>query len=192
MVIPKLRGAYAILVVSEDEPDTIIAFKAGPPLILGLADNEIFLASDVQAFVEHTNKVVYLNDFDIVKVKGSEYEITDLSGKAVRLPVEQVDIRVATSDKKGFKHYMLKEMFEQPRAVANAINPYLDVDTKKVNFSNIGLDEAASDSAALEKLHKAERIYIIACGTSYYAGLYAKYLIEPLVKIPVDVDVARE
>ncbi len=191
-VIPKLRGAYAILVVSEDEPDTIVAFKAGPPLILGLAEGEVFLASDVQAFVEHTNRVVYLNDFDIVKVKGSEYEISNLQGKVIKLPVEQVDIRVTTSDKKGFKHYMLKEMFEQPRAVANALNPYLNVETKEVDFSKIGLDGGDTNQEALEKLHQAERIYIVACGTSYYAGLYAKYLIEPLVKIPVDVDVASE
>lgn len=191
-VIPQLRGAYAILVVSEKEPDTIIAFKAGPPLILGQGDGEIFLASDVQAFVEQTNQVVYLDDFEIVKVKGAHFEVFDLMGKPVKKKLERVDISVAISDKKGFKHYMLKEMFEQPRAVANALNPYLNLEDKSINFQFLGLDGAETPSSALEALQSAERIYIVACGTSYYAGLYAKYLIEQLAKVPVDVDVASE
>ncbi len=191
-VIPKLRGAYAILVVSENEPDTILAFKAGPPLILGQGDGEVFLASDVQAFVEQTNRVVYLDDFEIVKVKGPTFTFYDQFGVEISKPVEVVDISVATSDKKGFKHYMLKEMFEQPRAVANALNPYIDVETKSIDVSRLGLDGAATEIEALKALQGAERIYIVACGTSYYAGLYAKYLIEQLVRIPVDVDVASE
>ena len=191
-VIPKLKGAYAILVVSEAEPDTIVAFKAGPPLILGRGKDEVFLASDVQAFIEHTNEVVYLNDFEIVKVKGSQYQIFTQAGERIENPIETVDISVAKSDKKGFKHYMLKEMFEQPRAVANALNPYINVEKKRVVFSNLGIDEGITNEDALKKLTSAERIYIIACGTSYYAGLYAKYLIEQMAKIPVDVDVASE
>ncbi len=191
-VIPKLRGAYAILVVSEAEPDTIVAFKAGPPLILGRGDDEIFLASDVQAFVEETNKVVYLDDHEIVKVKATDYQIFDLQGRKVEKTFEPVDVSVATSDKKGFKHYMLKEMFEQPRAVANALNPYLNVETKSIEFDNLGLDGQPTPEAHLESMLNADRIYIIACGTSYYAGLYAKYLIEQMAKIPVDVDVASE
>jgi glucosamine--fructose-6-phosphate aminotransferase (isomerizing) len=191
-VIPQLRGAYAILVVSEKEPDTIVAFKAGPPLILGQGDGEVFLASDVQAFIEHTNKVVYLNDFEIVKVDKDQFQVFDQQGKPLQKKVQHVDISVATSDKKGFKHYMLKEMFEQPRAVANALNPYLNLETKEIDFSKLGLDGALSPQASMEALLKAERIYIVACGTSYYAGLYAKYLIEQMARIPVDVDVASE
>jgi glucosamine--fructose-6-phosphate aminotransferase (isomerizing) len=191
-VIPQLRGAYAILVVSEKEPDTIVAFKAGPPLILGQGDGEVFLASDVQAFIEHTNKVVYLNDFEIVKVYKDQFQVFDQQGKPLQKKVQHVDISVATSDKKGFKHYMLKEMFEQPRAVANALNPYLNLETKEIDFSKLGLDGALSPQASMEALLKAERIYIVACGTSYYAGLYAKYLIEQMARIPVDVDVASE
>lgn len=191
-VIPRLRGAYAILVVSEAEPDSIVAFKAGPPLILGKGVDEIFLASDVQAFIQHTNQVVYLNDFEIVLVKGKEYQIFDQKGEKVEHPVEVVDISVATSDKKGFKHYMLKEMFEQPRAVASALNPYIDVESKRVVFDRLGLDGGATNDLALQRLLKAERIYIVACGTSYYAGLYAKYIIEQVAKIPVDVDFASE
>jgi glucosamine--fructose-6-phosphate aminotransferase (isomerizing) len=191
-VIPQLRGAYAILVVSENEPDTIVAFKAGPPLILGKGKDEVFLASDVQAFIEETNEVVYLDDFEIVKVKGPSFEVFDLKGRPLKKKIEKVDISVATSDKKGFKHYMLKEMFEQPRAVANALNPYLNVENKTIDFSNLGMDGTATPEGTLDELWQAERIYIVACGTSYYAGLYAKYLIEQMAKIPVDVDVASE
>ena len=191
-VIPKLRGAYAILAVSEKEPDSIVAFKEGPPLILGVGNNELFFASDVQAFIEHTNKVVYINDSEIVQMKGETFKLFDIEGVEKKAKVETVDVAIATSDKKGFKHYMLKEMFEQPRAVANALNPYIDLETKKVNFSQLGLDGDVTNSEYLEKLRSAERIYIVACGTSYYAGLYAKYLIEQLAKVPVDVDVASE
>lgn len=190
--IPKLRGAYAILVVDENEPDTILAFKAGPPLILGIGDKETFLASDVQAFIEHTNKVVYLDDFEIVKIKGTQYSVFDVEGQEVTKPIETVDITVANSDKKGFNHYMLKEMFEQPRSVANALSPYVDIDNKTVRFDNLGLDSGPSNDEKLKALVGAKRIYIIACGTSYYAGLYAKYLIEHQARIPVDVDVASE
>ncbi len=191
-VIPKLRGAYAILVVSETEPDTIIAFKAGPPLILGKGRDEVFLASDVQAFIEETNEVVYLDDFEIVKVKGASFQIFDLQGNEIEKKVEKVDVSIATSDKKGFKHYMLKEMFEQPRAVANALNPYIDVENKSVVFERLGLDGQETPENHLQAMLSADRIYIVACGTSYYAGLYAKYLIEQLARIPVDVDVASE
>lgn len=191
-VIPKIKGAYAVLVVSESEPDTIIAFKAGPPLILGIGDSELFLASDVQAFIEHTNRVVYLNDNEIVKMTGNKFTILDLKGKAVSAKEELVDVKIAKSDKKGFKHFMLKEMFEQPRAVANALEPYIDVGSRTLNLSKLGLDGGASDVKAFGILKDAKRIYIVACGTSYYAGLYAKYLIEQISRIPVDVDVASE
>ena len=191
-IIPKIRGAYAILAVSEAEPETIVAFKAGPPLLLGIGSDEIYFASDVQAFVEYTNKVVYLNDFEIVKAVKHDYEILNLEGQKLDLPVETIDVAVANSDKKGFKHYMLKEMFEQPRAVANALEPYLNLDTKTIDFSKLGMERTDTDPQALEKFKQAKRIYIVACGTSYYAGLYAKYLFEQCAQVPVEVDVASE
>ncbi len=191
-VIPQIRGAYAILVVSENEPETIVAFKAGPPLILGCDEKEIFLASDVQAFIEHTNKVIYLGDDEIVTLFKSDFSIIDKEGNPVQREIESVDVTIATSDKKGFKHYMLKEMFEQPRAVASALEPYLDLANKRVDFSRLGLDSSATPEEALEKIKNASRIYIVACGTSYYAGLYSKYLFEQMARIPVEVDVASE
>ena len=192
-VIPRLRGAYAILVVSEKEPETLVAFKAGPPLILGPGEGEIFLASDVQAFIEHTNQVIYLDDFEILKVKGSEFKIFNLQNQAVQKPVKKLDISVAVSNKKGFKHHMLKEVFEQPRAVATALAPHIDLSHKALDFSNLGLGDGEPPSAkALEALYHSQRVDIVACGTSYYAGLYAKYLLEQVAKIQVSVDVASE
>lgn len=191
-VIPQIRGAYAILAVSENEPDTIVAFKAGPPLILGCGEKEIYLASDVQAFIEHTNKVIYLGDDEIVTLCKSDFSILDKEGKSVQREIESVDVTIATSDKKGFKHYMLKEMFEQPRAVACALEPYLDLASKQIDFSRLGLDSSATSEEAFVKLKNASRIYIVACGTSYYAGLYSKYLFEQMARVPVEVDVASE
>ena len=191
-VIPQIRGAYAILVVSENEPDTIVAFKAGPPLILGYGDKEIFLASDVQAFIEHTNRVIYLGDDEVVTLYKNDFSILDKEGRPVQREIESVDVTIATSDKKGFKHYMLKEMFEQPRAVASALEPYLELGSRQVNFSRLGMDSTATSEEALEKFRNASRIYIVACGTSYYAGLYSKYLFEQMARVPVEVDVASE
>jgi glutamine---fructose-6-phosphate transaminase (isomerizing) len=191
-VIPQIRGAYAILVVSESEPDTIVAFKSGPPLILGCGDKEVFLASDIQAFIEYTNRVIYLVDDEVVTLKGDTFTILDQSGKPTQHDIETVDVSVATSDKKGFKHYMLKEIFEQPRAVASALEPYIHLGDRRVDFSRLGLDSSETNPQALQKLVEASRIYIVACGTSFYAGLYAKYLIEQMARVPVEVDVASE
>ena len=191
-VMPKVHGAYSILVVSETEPDTILAIKAGPPLILGLGEKEIFLASDIQAFVEYTNQVVYLNDFEIVKVKGNQFGIFNIYGEKVLWKKEQVNVSVASSDKKGFRHYMLKEIFEQPRAVASALQPYIDTGTKTVDQSRLGPGFSKTPPSALEELKTMARLYIVACGTSYYAGLYGKYIIESMAQIPVEVDIASE
>ncbi len=192
-LIPKIQGAYSILVVSETEPDTIIGIKAGPPLILGLGEKEIFLASDVQAFVEHTNQVVYLNDFEIVKVRGNQFGVFNIHGEAVPWKKEQVNVSVANSDKKGFRHYMLKEIFEQPRAVASALEPYIDLKTKTVDLSQWGPDFTKTPPPLiLEELKTTTRLYIVACGSSYYAGLYGKYIIESMARVPVEVDIASE
>ena len=191
-VIPQLRGAYAILVVSEEEPDTIVAFKSGPPLILGVGTDEIILASDVQAFIDHTDEVIYLDDYEVVKVQKDKYEVFSDSGKPLKKSVTKLDVRSENSEKKGYKHYMLKEIFEQPRAVANALQPYVNVQAKTLDFSRLGSQFSESDPELMKKLSGVDRIYMIACGTSYYAAMYGKYLIEGIAGIPVEVDIASE
>ena len=191
-IIPKIRGAFSILAVSESEPDSIVAVKAGPPLLLGLGKGEIFLASDIQAFVEHTNQVVYLNDFEVVKTKRTQWDLFNIQGEKIPWKKKTVNVSAFNSDKKGFPHYMLKEIFEQPRAVASALKPYIDHGTKTVDHSRLGPDSSETPQSVLEELKSLTRLYIVACGTSYYAGLYGKYIIESLAEIPVEVDIASE
>jgi len=190
--IPQLQGAFAILAVSEAEPDTIVAFKSGPPLLIGVGKGEILLASDVQALIDHTNQVVYLEDYEIVKVVGDTYQIYSTTGQKLEKEIHTLDVKAENSDKKGYKHYMLKEIFEQPRAVASALHPYIDVEKNVVNFENLGPNQTETSPEAMARLKEVERIYIVACGTSFYSGMYAEYLLEKLAKVPVEIDIASE
>jgi glucosamine--fructose-6-phosphate aminotransferase (isomerizing) len=202
-VLPELTGAYSILVVWEDQPDTMVAFKNGPPLIIGVGEKEAVIASDVQAILSHTKKVMYLEDFEVAKVQGNKVEIFSATGEPRKKEIHEIQWSAEQVEKAGFKHFMLKEIHEQPRAVANAIAPHIRLDSKTVQLKNVGfsvssLDELAKvDSekdalATAEKLKGIERIFIVACGTSNYAGMAGKYLLERIAKIPVECDIASE
>lgn len=184
LVLPRLTGAYAILAMWEKQPDVMVAFKNGPPLVIGLGDKEMIVASDVQAIISHTNKVVYLDDHEIALCKGSELQVFSASGQAIKKEVATITWSADQVEKAGFKHFMLKEIFEQPRAVANAIAPHIDLKTKTVRLSEVGISD--------EQLLKIQRIFIVACGTSYYAGMAGKYLIEEVSRVPVECDIASE
>lgn len=183
-VLPRLVGAYAILVVHEKQPDTMIAFKNGPPLILGVGEDAMYVASDVQAVVPYTRKVVYLDDNEVVAVEGKNYRVFSPSGDPLDKLVTEIDWTSEVANKGGFAHFMLKEIFEQPRAVAQAIQPHLNVDKATVELNAAGLDESV--------LKNIERVFIVACGTSYYAGLVGEYLLERLARVPVECDIASE
>ncbi len=202
-VLPSLTGAYSILVVWDGQPDIMVAFKNGPPLLVGLGDTETVVASDIQAIIAYTNRVIYLEDLEIARIRGTACEIFDAAGAPLKKPVSVVEWNAEQSEKAGFKHYMLKEIHEQPRAVANAMAPHIDLSSMSVKLSRVGfsagsydqlekLDVSADQKVTHEKLSKIERIFIIACGTSFYAGLTAKYVIESLAKVPVECDVASE
>ena len=202
-VLPKLTGAYSILVVWDGQPDTMIAFKNGPPLLVGLGTEETVVASDIQAIISYTNRVIYLDDLEIARVRGTACDIFSADGKPLKKTVSMVQWNAEQSDKAGFKHYMLKEIHEQPRAVANAMAPHIDLASSSVRLSRVGfttplfeslegLDEAADWAVTASKLRDIDRVFIIACGTSYYAGLVGKYLIETLAKVPVECDIASE
>ena len=184
-VLPRLTGAYAILAVSEAQPDTFVAFKNGPPLILGVGEDAMYVASDVQALVPYTRKVIYLNDGEVAEVRGKNYQVMTPKGELLKKPVVNVDWSAEAASKGGFSHFMLKEIFEQPRAVAAAIQPHVDLSSSTVNLSDVGFDWQ-------RVLAETERVFIIACGTSFYAGLVAEYMIERLAKVPVEVDIASE
>lgn len=201
-VLPRLIGAYSILVVWDQQPDTMVAFKNGPPLLVGLGAEETVVASDIQAIISYTNRVIYLDDLEIARIRGTACDIFSADGKPLKKEISMVQWNAEQSEKAGFKHYMLKEIHEQPRAVAAAMAPHIDLEAKAVRLSRVGfgaafdslekLDVDADWSLTREKLSGIERVFIIACGTSFYAGLVGKYLIESLAKIPVETDIASE
>lgn len=183
-VLPKLTGAYAIVAVNEAQPDTFVAFKNGPPLILGVSSDAMYVASDVQALVPYTRKVVYLEDGEVVEVKGKNYQILTKSGPVVK-PVVEINWTAEVASKGGFPHFMLKEIFEQPRAVAAAIQPHIDLSNFTVKLDGVGFDTK-------KVFGEIERIFIVACGSSYYTALVGEYMIERLARIPVECDIASE
>ncbi len=183
-ILPMLRGAYAIVAMWEKQSDVLVAFKNGPPLVIGLGKKEVIVASDVQAIISHTNKVVYIDDHEIAFVKGADLKVFTSAGQPINKEVQTITWSADQVEKSGFKHFMLKEIHEQPRAVANACAPHIDLGTKQVRLHEVGLSEA--------QLQNIERIFIIACGTSYYAGVAGKYLIEKIARVPVETDIASE
>lgn len=207
-VMPKLTGAYSILVVWDEQPDTMVAFKNGPPLLVGLGEEETVVASDIQAVIAYTNRVIYLDDFEVARIRGTACDIFSADGKPLKKDISLVTWNAEQSEKAGFKHYMLKEIHEQPRAVANAMAPHIDLGSMSVRLRGVGfgvtafeqleglnVEGASADTdwaLTREKLGAVERVFIIACGTSSYAGLVGKYLLESIAKIPVEVDIASE
>ncbi|MCC6137763.1 MAG: glutamine--fructose-6-phosphate transaminase (isomerizing) [Bdellovibrionaceae bacterium] len=193
-VVPKLEGAYAILVMSEDEPGRLIAFKHGPPLIIGVGKEECVIGSDVQALLNYTDKVVYLEDGEIACLEKNKYEIVDQKGMVLNKPVVTVHWTTQAAEKHGYKHFMLKEIYEQPLAVSSALKKYIDLTNYQVDFSSIfnSPSQKTKSNLAENDLKNIDRIFIIACGTSFYSAMYAEYLIEKMGKVPVEVDTASE
>ncbi|MFN8792206.1 MAG: glutamine--fructose-6-phosphate transaminase (isomerizing) [Bdellovibrionales bacterium] len=187
-VLPRLRGAFSIVVIWDQAPDEMVAFKDGPPLVVGLGDKQSFVASDVQALLTYTKKFIYLEDREIVRVKGDKVEVFTSRGTPLTKKVVEINWNPEMVEKAGYAHFMLKEIYEQPRAVAAALEPHVNAQAHEVQLQVEGLS-----SAELQGLLKStNRFAIVACGTSYYAALVAKYLIEQIAQIPVDVDIASE
>ena len=203
VVLKELRGAFSILVIWDQQPDRLVAFKDGPPLVIGLGQDQVFVVSDVQAALNYTKKFMYLEDREIALVKGGAVQVYSSGGVEIRKPVVELNWNADLVEKKGYSHFMLKEIYEQPQAVSSAIAPHLDPETQAVRLRNVGF--AGAPVQELENLDSKEdwqdtlatfngiaRVSIVACGTSFYAGLVAKYLIETLAQIPVEVDIASE
>jgi glutamine---fructose-6-phosphate transaminase (isomerizing) len=184
-VLPHLKGAFSIVVMAQDRPDELVAFKDGPPLILGIGHNEHFVVSDVAATLQYTNRYIYLDDREIVHLEGHNYRVMTQAGIELKKQIHTIEWSPEVVEKRGFSHFMLKEIYEQAQSVAQAINPHLSTDRQQI-FLNQNLTE-------LEKLLEGiERVIIVACGTSYYAGLSGQYLIEKFAKLNVQVEVASE
>jgi glutamine---fructose-6-phosphate transaminase (isomerizing) len=157
-------------------------------LIVGIGKEEVIIASDIQAIVAHTNKVMYVEDQEVVYVDGTKVEVFDLAGKKIKKEIVTVEWSREKAEKLGYAHFMLKEIFEQPRAVAAALEPFLKPGTDTLDFSSLKFGE----QPAQDYLKNIDRIYLIACGTSYYAGMVGEYLIEKLSKVAVEVELASE
>jgi glucosamine--fructose-6-phosphate aminotransferase (isomerizing) len=184
IALKRVVGAYVIVIVDEDNPDTLIAARKGSPLVIGVGKGEHFLASDASPIVEYTKEVVYVNDYEIAIIKADELILKNISNERQTPYIQQLDIELTAIEKGGYDHFMLKEIFEQPQTIFDSLRGRLDA--KKGTLTIGGIREHA------EMLSKAKRIIIVACGTSWHAGLVAEYMIEELCRIPVEVEYASE
>ncbi len=178
-------GAYAIAVIDKNDPDQIVAARKQSPLVVGIGQDEFFLGSDASPIVEYTDKVVYLEDGNIALIRrGEELKVVSLLGEEQALTVKTVDINLGQIEKGGFPHFMLKEIFEQPECLTNCMRGRVNVEANHVTLSAL-IDYR-------EQLLNARRIVIVACGTSWHAGLIGKQMIETLCRVPVEVEYASE
>jgi glucosamine--fructose-6-phosphate aminotransferase (isomerizing) len=179
-----VEGTYGIAVISADEPGTVIGARRGSPLVVGIADGEYFLASDVAPIIEHTRQVVYLDDGEMAVLTPSGFHTATIAHERVDKAVHEVDWDLAQIEKGGFDHFMLKEIFEQPTSVRNAMRGRLNTDE--------GLAKLGGLNLTLEQMREIKRLIILACGTSWHAGLIGEYMIEEHARIPVEVEYASE
>jgi glucosamine--fructose-6-phosphate aminotransferase (isomerizing) len=179
--LAKVRGSYAFVVMSDREPGTLVAAKNSSPLVVGLGDDENFVASDVTAILSETRKVIFVDEGEIVTVTRTGVTITDFDGKTKQREPKIITWSAVQAEKGGFKHFMLKEIHEQPRAVADTLVGRIDLENDDVRLDGVELDVA-----------KVKRIVFVACGTSYHASMVGEFLVESLARIPVEVDLASE
>lgn len=179
-----VKGTYGLAVISPRNPDLIVGARLGSPLVLGLGQNENFLASDPGALVGHTERVVYLKDNQMCVLTPDDWHILDRDQGRVEASVHQIDWDFGDGDKGDFEHHMLKEIYEQPDALLNAMRGRLDDADASAHFGGLNLDS--------QQLRQAERLILTACGTSYHAALVGEYLIEEFARIPVEVEYASE
>ena len=180
----KVEGTYGLAVISTFEPDKIIAARHGSPLIIGLGEGENFIASDVQALIPYTKKVIYPDDGELVEISTSSFSTVTIDDRKVKKKIEDIDSSQNLAYKNGFTHFMLKEIFEQPKVVKNACAGRI--------VPQEGLAHLGGLDMKLEELRQIKRILFLGCGTAYYAGLVGKYMIEEVAAIPCDVEFASE
>jgi glucosamine--fructose-6-phosphate aminotransferase (isomerizing) len=179
--LKQVQGAYAIVVLSDANPDVIVAAKNASPLVLGLGEGENFVASDIPAILAHTRKMMFLEEGEIAELRRQGVTLSDLEGRKIERTPKEITWSAVSAEKAGFKHFMLKEIHEQPRAVTDTLRGRLSVEQHDAFLDGVEID-----------VKETRKITIIACGTSWHAGLVGKFLIEQIARVPVEVDLASE
>jgi len=180
----QMRGSYAICIISADSPNTIVAARRGPPLVLGLGEGEFLVASDVPALLEHTRKVYFMRDGEMAILTPEGVQVRDFDGKPIKFAAQEIRWNSEMAEKGGYRHFMLKEIHEQPRAIQDTIVGRISLDSGRVFLDEANISEEFFAGIA--------RINIVACGTSWHAALAGKFLLEDMARIPVDVDYSSE
>ena len=184
LALNRVEGAYGLVIICTSEPDRLFAAKKGSPLVIGVGDGENFIASDATPIVEYTQRVIYLNDDDLAIIKKDELVLKSIKTEKIKPEVKELDLKIGEIDKEGFAHFMLKEIFEQPRAIHDTFRGRILPDYSGVMLGGL--------HNVFETMSQAERIIIIACGTSWHAGLVGEYIFEEYTRIPVEVEYASE
>jgi glucosamine--fructose-6-phosphate aminotransferase (isomerizing) len=184
VALTKVIGAYAIVIMSEDEPDLLIAARKGSPMVIGVGTGEYFIASDATPIVEYTKNVIYLNDNEVAYISREGLLVKTIDNKVHTPYIQELDLKLEMLEKGGYDHFMLKEIYEQPRSIRDCMRGRIYPQLGKVQLGGI--------KEYTEKLKNIDRIIIVACGTSWHAGLVGEYLIEEYARVPVEVEYASE
>jgi len=184
LALTKVIGAYGLVIICRDEQDKLIAARKGSPLVIGVGDKEYFLASDATPIIEHTNSVIYLNDDDVAVIKPGELNLKTIQNDKLTPKIQTLDLDIGEIDKGGYEHFMLKEIFEQPRSILDTFRGRVSNDHKEIHLGGL--------YHVMPRLLEAKRIIIIGCGTSWHAGLVGEYMMEEFARIPVEVEYASE
>src|SRR5579862_7090817 len=179
--VAELAGAYALAVIAEDDPECVVVARVGCPVVIGLGIDENFVASDVAALLPVTRRFMFLEEGDVAEVRRTSVRVIDASGESVERPVRESELSPDAAERGPYRHFMLKEIHEQPRAIANTLSE---------RVANGRLLEAAFGPAATEVFRRTRSVHIVACGTSYHAACVARYFIEQVCKLPCSVDIA--